>query len=67
MLTQAGSCASAPLFQIRDAEVVRAGKTILHVADFSLDEGEHVALLGPNGAGKSTFIQLLLCFARSRR
>ena len=59
MLTQAGSCASAPLFQIRDAEVVRAGKTILHVADFSLDEGEHVALLGPNGAGKSTFIQLL--------
>ena len=59
MLTQAGIRASAPLFQIRDAEVVRAGKTILHVADFSLDEGEHVALLGPNGAGKSTFIQLL--------
>lgn len=49
----------APLFSIRDASVVRAGKTILHVADFSLAEGEHVALLGPNGAGKSTFIQLL--------
>lgn len=48
-----------PLFQIHDASVVRGGKTILHVADFSLDEGEHVALLGPNGAGKSTFIQLL--------
>ena len=48
-----------PLFQIRDASVVRGGKTILHVGDFSLAEGEHVALLGPNGAGKSTFIQLL--------
>ena len=50
---------AAPLFQIHDASVVRAGKTILHVEDFSLSEGEHVALLGPNGAGKSTFIQLL--------
>lgn len=48
-----------PLFSIHDADVVRAGKTILHVEDFSLAEGEHVALLGPNGAGKSTFIQLL--------
>lgn len=48
-----------PLFQIRDAEVVRAGHTILSVGNFDLAEGEHVALLGPNGAGKSTFIQLL--------
>ena len=48
-----------PLFQIHDADVVRGEKTILHVGDFSLAEGEHVALLGPNGAGKSTFIQLL--------
>ena len=50
---------ATPLFQIHDASVVRGGKTILHVADFTLSEGEHVALLGPNGAGKSTFIQLL--------
>ncbi len=49
----------APLFSIRDAEVVRAGRTILAVDRFDLAEGEHVALLGPNGAGKSTFIQLL--------
>ena len=47
------------LFRIHDASVVRSGKTILHVRDFALREGEHVALLGPNGAGKSTFIQLL--------
>ena len=50
---------TAPLFSIRDADVVRAGRTILHVGEFDLAEGEHVALLGPNGAGKSTFIQLL--------
>ena len=48
-----------PLFTLHDASVVRGGRTILHVGDFSLAEGEHVALLGPNGAGKSTFIQLL--------
>lgn len=59
MMKQADGTASTPLFQIRDAEVVRAGKTILRVDEFSLGEGEHVALLGPNGAGKSTFIQLL--------
>lgn len=49
----------APLFSLRDAQVVRGGKTILDVPSFDLAEGEHVALLGPNGAGKSTFIQLL--------
>ncbi len=51
--------APTPLFSIRDAQVVRAGRTILSIDRFDLAEGEHVALLGPNGAGKSTFIQLL--------
>lgn len=51
--------AAQPLFRIHDAEVVRGSRTILHVDDFELREGEQVALLGPNGAGKSTFIQLL--------
>lgn len=47
------------LFQIRDAQVRRAGGTILVVDSFTLAEGESIALLGPNGAGKSTFVQLL--------
>ncbi len=51
--------AAVPLFEIHDATVMRAGRPILHVDDFSLAEGEHVALLGPNGAGKSTFVHLL--------
>ncbi len=50
---------AAPLFAIHDATVVRQGKAILHVDDFTLEEGQHIALLGPNGAGKSTFVQLL--------
>ena len=59
METKACERAAAPLFQLRDAQVVRGGRTILSVDRFDLAEGEHVALLGPNGAGKSTFIQLL--------
>ena len=55
----AAGTARPPLFRIRDASVVRAGSTILHVDDFTLAEGEHLALLGPNAAGKSTFIKLL--------
>ena len=44
-----------PLFAIHDASVVRASKTILHVDDFTLHEGEHVALLGPTCAGRSAW------------
>ena len=55
----APTSAQPPLFSLRDARVVRGGRTILDVPHFDLAEGEHVALLGPNGAGKSTFIQLL--------
>jgi len=50
---------AAPLIELRDAEVVRQGKTILHVDSLVFREGEHVAILGPNGAGKSTLIGLL--------
>ncbi len=47
------------LMSVRDARVVRDGRTILHVDEFVVREGEHVAILGPNGAGKSTLIGLL--------
>lgn len=49
----------APLIELKQAEVVRAGKMILHVDGFILPQGEHVAILGPNGAGKSTFVKLI--------
>ena len=50
---------ATPLVALRNAKVVRAGQTILSVADLAFNEGEHVALLGPNGAGKSTLIGLV--------
>lgn len=51
--------ARPPLFELADATVVRAGKPILTVKSFRLEEGEQVALLGPNGSGKSTFVKLI--------
>lgn len=49
----------APLIVLHDAVVRRQGKEILHIDDFTLNQGESIALIGPNGAGKSTFIQLI--------
>lgn len=48
-----------PFLEINKAVVRRAGKVILHVEHFVLQEGESLALLGPNGAGKSTFAGLI--------
>ncbi len=53
------NASKAPLIELKDAEVVRASKTILHVDGFTLPQGEHIAILGPNGAGKSTFVKLI--------
>ena len=50
---------SQPLFELHDAQVVRASKTILHVDEFRLGVGENIAIIGPNGAGKSTFVKLI--------
>lgn len=50
---------ATPLFEVRDARVVRDGRTILAVDSFLVRRGEHLAILGPNGAGKSTLIGLL--------
>ncbi len=48
-----------PFFNLHDAVVRRAGRSILSVDSFRLAQGESVAILGPNGSGKSTFVQLL--------
>lgn len=48
-----------PLLEVRGAQVVRDGRTILDIDEFVIREGEHLAILGPNGAGKSTLIGLL--------
>jgi len=48
-----------PLLELRNATVVRDGRSILDIDRLVLNEGEHVAILGPNGSGKSTLVGLL--------
>jgi iron complex transport system ATP-binding protein len=48
-----------PLLELRNAVVVRDGRTILEIDHLVLREGEHVAIIGPNGSGKSTLVALL--------
>lgn len=50
---------ASPLIELHDSVVRRKGKEILHIDDFTLNQGENIALIGPNGAGKSTFIHLV--------
>lgn len=56
---QNGHPNNQPIFQLHNAQVMRAGNIILDVDDFALYPGETVVVLGPNGSGKSTFIQVL--------
>lgn len=58
-MTERATGGQPPLIELCDAEVVRDGRTILHVDSLAFREGEHVAVLGPNGAGKSTLIGLI--------
>ncbi|MCX8006727.1 MAG: ATP-binding cassette domain-containing protein [Coriobacteriia bacterium] len=50
---------NSPLVEIRHADVVRDGRTILSIERFVVARGERIAVLGPNGAGKSTLLRLL--------
>lgn len=45
---------------LRDAAVVRGGRTVWSGVTASIHPGEFVAVLGPNGVGKSTLLQALL-------
>ncbi len=45
--------------ELRGLKVVKSGKTILDVKQFSVKKGEVMAVIGPNGAGKSTLLKIL--------
>ena len=49
----------APLAEIRDADVFRERKQVLHGISWTIRPGQNWALLGPNGAGKTTLLMLL--------
>jgi iron complex transport system ATP-binding protein len=42
--------------ELRQVNVARGDRVVLHDVNLTIRAGEHVAILGPNGCGKSTLI-----------
>jgi tungstate transport system ATP-binding protein len=57
----------APLVTVRDLVVVRGGRQILVVDEFTVRDRETLAIVGPNGAGKSTLLLVLAGLLRPDR
>ena len=62
-----GAPGGGPLLTVRDLVVVRGGRQILTVDDFTIRERETLAIVGPNGAGKSTLLLALAGLLRPDR
>jgi len=45
--------------ELRQVNVARGERVVLHNVNLSVRTGEHVAILGPNGCGKSTLIMAM--------
>src|SRR5579863_5017343 len=46
---------------LRQVNVARGDRVVLHDVNLTIHAGEHVAILGPNGCGKSTLILAMTC------
>ena len=53
--------AGTEFLELRQVNVARGERVVLHDVNLSIRTGEHVAILGPNGCGKSTFILTVTC------
>jgi iron complex transport system ATP-binding protein len=51
----------AEFLDMREVNVARGERVVLHNVNLSIDAGEHVAIMGPNGCGKSTLILTMTC------
>ncbi len=47
--------------ELREVNVARGERVVLHDVNLTIRTGEHVAILGPNGCGKSTLIMAISC------
>src|SRR5215469_2863630 len=47
--------------EMRNVNVARGDRIVLHDVNLSIRTGEHVIILGPNGCGKSTLILTMSC------
>jgi iron complex transport system ATP-binding protein len=52
---------SAEFLGMRNVDVARGQKVVLHDVNLRIAAGEHIAILGPNGCGKSTLIKAMTC------
>src|SRR6201996_2048119 len=46
---------------MRNVDIARGQKVVLHDVNLTIGTGEHIAILGPNGCGKSTLIKTMSC------
>jgi iron complex transport system ATP-binding protein len=51
----------AEFLKMRNVDVARGEKVVLHDVNLTIATGEHIAILGPNGCGKSTLIKAMTC------
>jgi len=49
----------APFLELKNIDVARGDKVVLHQIALTIDVSESVAILGPNGCGKSTLIKTI--------
>lgn len=60
-------CATAALdmatnfLDLRNVNVARGDRIVLHDVNLTITAGEHVAIMGPNGCGKSSLILTMTC------
>jgi iron complex transport system ATP-binding protein len=61
-VARAGEIAGDGQFlELRQVNVARGERVVLHDINLTIRAGEHVAILGPNGCGKSTLILAMTC------
>src|SRR6202044_525708 len=53
--------APSDFLDLRNVNVARGDRIVLHDVNLIIRAGEHVAILGPNGCGKSTLILTITC------
>lgn len=59
---EAADCSEQNQFlELRNVNVARGDRVVLHDVNLTIRAGEHVAILGPNGCGKSTLILAITC------
>jgi len=59
--TSAALADPSHFLELRNVNVARGDRVVLHEVNLSIRTGEHVAILGPNGCGKSTLILTMTC------